>query len=501
MAVRTLADSSAISPAASDLNTLELSAPDRELLSRVLNGLALVADLSSGDLHLLTPTDSGAMLVAGHAQPRPVPSLYGENQTGRVVQSADSPLVFKCRNERGAHYDRAIVLSGVPTMQEAMPILGERGVIGVLVSEMAMLEHERQRRRGLLFRRAIAHLREMLRLGMVVGGESLGRMGVHDGVMVIDQQGEIRYITVVAEHLYRRLGFPDALVDTQLSDLETNEYVCFRAMERGICLEQRLEEQDQIWIKRAIPLIPIRREGLVGRLWGPRDVAPGAIVAIQDITAETRKEQELKIKSAMIREIHHRVKNNLQTIATLLRLQSRRTDSTEVAQILQESINRILSVAAVHEFLSQDETSIINLHEVSNRILDEVRRGTLDPQKRVGLVLEGPSSFPLPAQQATSCVLIINELLQNAVEHGFTDRDDGHVVVRLSETGDSMTIEIQDDGRGLPANFDLVRGGLGLQIVRTLVHEDLKGSFQLESANGVRALVSFPRPQPGPAGP
>jgi two-component sensor histidine kinase len=333
----------------------------------------------------------------------------------------------------------------------------------------------------------------MLRLGLLEGGETLGRLGLHDGVLIIDKGGQIRYTTVVAEHLYRRLGYPDSIVDTQLSDLETNEYICFKAMDRNICMEQQVEEQDQIWIKRVIPLVGIHREGLMGRFLGLRDVAPGAIVAIQDITEETRKEQALKIKSAMIQEIHHRVKNNLQTIAALLRLQARRTDSEDVSVLLQESINRILSVAVVHEFLSKDETSAINIHEVCNRILGEVTRGTLDPQKRITLKLEGQKLFMLQAQQATSCALIINELLQNSVEHAYADRPEGTITVRLGETDDSMLIEIRDDGRGLPEGFDLNRGGLGLQIVRTLVQEDLKGDISIENDGGVRTLISFPR--------
>jgi two-component sensor histidine kinase len=103
-------------------------------------------------------------------------------------------------------------------------------------------------------------------------------------------------------------------------------------------------------------------------------------------------------------------------------------------------------------------------------------------------------SFTLPAQQATSCALIINELVQNAVEHAFAGLPGGSIVVRLAEQGDSLYIEIQDDGRGLPIDFDLARqGGLGLQIVRSLVREDLKGEFELVNEQGVKAVVSFPK--------
>jgi two-component sensor histidine kinase len=246
-----------------------------------------------------------------------------------------------------------------------------------------------------------------------------------------------------------------------------------------------------------VPLVSGGDASWSSRVLGRRGVPTGAVVAIQDVTDELQKEQELKIKTAMIQEIHHRVKNNLQTIAALLRLQARRTGNPEVADQLRESIGRIISIAVVHEFLSHEETSVINIHEVSNRILAEVRNGVLDHNRPITLTLEGMRNFTLPAQQATSCALIINELVQNAVEHGFVGLPGGSIVVRLAEQGDSLYIEIQDDGRGLPHDFDAVhQGGLGLQIVRSLVHEDLKGEFEfLSGANGqgVRAAVSFPK--------
>jgi two-component sensor histidine kinase len=169
-----------------------------------------------------------------------------------------------------------------------------------------------------------------------------------------------------------------------------------------------------------------------------------------------------------------------------------------VAAQLRESVGRIISIAVVHEFLSHDDNSVINIHEVSNRILGEVRTGVLDHTRPINLSLEGTRNFLLPAQQATSCALIVNELVQNAVEHAFIGLPGGSIVVRLAEQGDSLYIEIVDDGRGLPEGFlsSGQQGGLGLQIVRSLVREDLKGEFELLPAvngHGVRAVVSFPK--------
>src|SRR3982075_1420140 len=465
-----------------------LSKEDRALLENVGGHLPLLADLTHADAVLFARADDQVVVVA-EAQPVPVPSPYALPMAiGRTMAREESPLVFRVLFDgRTRNQVTTTVIRGAPVLQEVFAIRNERG-------EMLLIEHERQRKRDARFRRAIARARELIVAGRLRGGERLGRLGVHDGVMVIDSVGRIEYLSAPAEHLYRRLGYADNLVKTQLQELETNEYICFKAMERGVCLEQRVQEHDLVWIKRVVPLVSGEENGWQARLIGRGAVLTGAVVAIQDVTDELQKEQELRIKTAMIQEIHHRVKNNLQTIAALLRLQARRTSTPEVAEQLRESIGRIISIAVVHEFLSHEETSVINIHEVSNRILAEVRNGVLDHSRPITLSLEGLRTFSLPAQQATSCALIINELVQNAVEHAFVGLPGGSIVVRLGEQGDSLYVEIHDDGRGLPHDFDPVEhGGLGLQIVRSLVREDLKGEFELTNGQGVHAIVSFPK--------
>ena len=489
--------SSALAQTPSPLDACRhLSPDDRALLEGVAGHLPLLADLTHADTVLFARANDQVIVIA-QAQPVPVPSPYAlPVAVGRTMARDESPLVFRVLIDgRARNQVTTTVIRGAPVLQEVFAVRNERGdVIGALRSEMLLIEHERQRKRDVTFRRAIARARDLIVAGRMRGGERLGRMGVHDGVMVIDSTGRIEYLSAPAEHLYRRLGYADNLVKTQLQELETNEYICFKAMERGVCLEQRVQEQDLVWIKRVVPLVTSDDTNWPSRLIGRRTTPSGAVVAIQDVTDELQKEQELKIKTAMIQEIHHRVKNNLQTIAALLRLQARRTMVPEVAEQLRESVGRIISIAVVHEFLSLEETSVINIHEVSNRILAEVRNGVLDRTRPINLVLEGTRNFMLPAQQATSCALIINELVQNAVEHAFAGLAGGSIVVNLAEQGDSLCIEIQDDGRGLPDDFDIVRhGGLGLQIVRSLVREDLKGEFELTNGQGVHAVVSFPK--------
>jgi two-component sensor histidine kinase len=188
----------------------------------------------------------------------------------------------------------------------------------------------------------------------------------------------------------------------------------------------------------------------------------------------------------------------MQTIASLLRLQSRRADSPAVSRALQEGINRILSVAVIHEFLSHQDARVINIRDVSQRIIQQVSEGVLDREKGIGLDLRGPNIY-LPTQPATVCALVINELLQNALEHGYERQEGGTVTVNLMDDGDQITISVDDDGVGLPEEFDLAQtGSLGLQIVSTLAQGDLKGTFELRDRDkGVSAVVTFPKHSQG----
>ena len=197
----------------------------------------------------------------------------------------------------------------------------------------------------------------------------------------------------------------------------------------------------------------------------------------------------------VIKEIHHRVKNNLQTIASLLRMQSRRTHSQEAKDILRDAINRVNSIAIVHESLSQQEQGEINIAEVANDIYHAVLSSMVAPD------LELKTSFDvdkvlLPSEQATGIALTLNELLQNAIEHGFENRKKGTLQVSFKVVGSKGMLEIKDDGAGLSPGFDLKNTeSLGLKIVQTMV-ESFGGKFELlplEQGTCARVLVPIMR--------
>ncbi len=202
---------------------------------------------------------------------------------------------------------------------------------------------------------------------------------------------------------------------------------------------------------------------------------------------------KLLVRSAIVQEMHHRVKNNLQTIASLLRLQMHYSKFASVEQVLQESINRILSIAAVHEVLSQEQFDVVSIRTVTENILQATCQSLLSPGKTVETAVLG-ADIALPPSKATSVALILNELIQNAVEHGFKEIETGSIEVSIEEVDREIKLTVTNDGTPLPEGFDLHKNrNLGLQIVENLVRDDLHGRFSLSNSDRIRATVVFPK--------
>jgi two-component sensor histidine kinase len=194
---------------------------------------------------------------------------------------------------------------------------------------------------------------------------------------------------------------------------------------------------------------------------------------------------KLMVKSAIIQEMHHRVKNNLQQVASLLRLQMHYAGRRSVEQVLTESLNRILAIASVHELLAREDLDIISVKKVAVQILQATQQAIIAPGKHIAMSIEGPDIL-LPSAQATSVSLILNELVQNAVEHGFGEgADEGTILIALAEDAKAMTLTVTNDGTPIIAGFDVRRSdSLGLQIVGSLVSGDLQGRFTLDNVAG-----------------
>lgn len=211
-------------------------------------------------------------------------------------------------------------------------------------------------------------------------------------------------------------------------------------------------------------------------------------------TALALENANLAMNSMLVREMHHRIKNNLQMVAMLLRLQLRDADAASPREILHQTINRILSIAAVHEALSREGFRLIGVRGLIQQAAVMATQNMVQPGKEIRVTIEG-DEIRLASQPATTLAIAVNELIQNALEHGFGEASEGSVRVELKEEKDCYRVTVDDDGSGLPADFS-ARDSLGLQIVEALVTEDLRGEFELKSVpggRGTRAALRIPK--------
>jgi two-component sensor histidine kinase len=220
------------------------------------------------------------------------------------------------------------------------------------------------------------------------------------------------------------------------------------------------------------------------RTFDPQEVELFTTLANQ--TALAIENARLVVNTAVVREMHHRVKNNLQTIAMLLRLQMGEPE-LDAEEALRESIHRILSIAAVHEMLSERGFRMVDVKEVLEQVVETVTQNGLDLHRGIEVRVEG-DPIALPSREATALTLVVNELVQNAMKHAFQGKERGTVTITLEGDGDGYRVMVADDGVGRPS--EAVTGGLGLQIVETLVAQDLGGELTIEQAEGgTRAVV------------
>ncbi|MEW5958104.1 MAG: histidine kinase N-terminal domain-containing protein [Chloroflexota bacterium] len=499
---------------------LNLTEEGIAFLHTIERQMGIVADLSRADILLYGRWSQKEAVVLSHARPHSLAHVYLKNREGRVIDAKRRPEVLQALISGLTHgEERSTIAEGAPVVRQTWPIYfphpfgywqadqrqySRSRVIAALVIVTNLIEHERHRLRSKVFRQALKKLQAMLLYGQVPGAEALSPFGEQDGILFVDNDGIIQYASGIAANLYRRLGYRETLIGRPLSALETtDEEIRRAAIGQNQCLERETREESQrIWIHKALPLVtyPAPYWSWLKKFNLPVPAHPrryGVMLALTDATEARRQDQEIRVKNAMIQEVHHRVKNNLQTIAGLLRMQARRVKSEEARLALDEALTRILSVAVIHEFLSNASSNIINIKEVSQRIMAQFKQGMLNPDKEIRLELRGDSIF-LPARQATACSLIINELLQNAVEHGFEHKQQGFIKLNLEDTGDEVIINVIDNGEGLPANFELEQTtSLGYQIVRTLVEGDLNGQIHMANTKtngeGLAVTIQFPK--------
>jgi two-component sensor histidine kinase len=467
-----------------------LDAGDADVLHRLVGDWQLLADLSFADLVLFVPDVDGRFTVVAQMRPTTGPTAYQEDLVGTVIAATERPQLAAALAEgRIVREGDPIWLGSVPVREEVLPVTSDGRVIAVIARDTNLAAARTPSRLEIAYLNSANDLAQMLAEGRwpypgerATDEASGPRVG--DGLIRLDTDGTVTFASPNALSAYRRLGHPGDLAGTHLSQV-TGSLADRRLMPldqpvavlaRGrVARSGDVEAANAIIALRALPLWP-----------GGRHI--GALVLVRDVTELRRRERQLLSKDATIREIHHRVKNNLQTVAALLRLQARRMDVPQARIALEESVRRVSSIALVHETLSGSLEESVPFDEVADRVL-----GMIAEVAGSAVTVRRRGSFGVrSAEMATPLAMVLSELVQNAVEHGYDAQQRGSVeiVVEAGE-GDRLRVQVIDDGRGLPPGFAVADSDrLGLQIVHTLVSTELGGSLDLVSPSTGGTVVT-----------
>jgi two-component sensor histidine kinase len=481
-----------------------LAAPELDWLHALVSDWQLLADLSFADLVLWAPLlDRAGWIALAQMRPTTAPTVFPDD----IVSSASAPedrpfLELAMRERRICREGDPEWTSGVPVRQESIPVVFDGRVIAVIERSTNLSTARTPSRLDLAYLRAADDLAQMVAAGMFpCPGEEPALVRsprVGDGLLRLGRSGKVSYASPNALSAYRRLGLTADLVGKELGPLTARLCATGEPRDDSLMLtasgrahmETEVEVNGSVVQLRTIPLV----------VSGARS---GALILVRDVTELRHRERELLTKDATIKEIHHRVKNNLQTVAALLRLQARRLKAPEARAALGEAVRRVGSIAIVHETLSHAPDEVVDFDGIASRVA--MMAGEVSaPEARVTPTLQGEFGL-LPASVATPLALVLTELLQNALQHGLTRPIDTALDAILEVTArrcpQQLIVTVADNGAGLPEDFDLDSAtSLGLQIVRTLVVGELAGSLRIVPRDGGGTIVLVEIPLAVPPG-
>ncbi|MBU3717561.1 MAG: ATPase [Actinobacteria bacterium] len=455
----------------------DLSKEDGAHLQQLISEWGMLADLCFADMILYVRDHDGRWIIGAQVRPATGQTIYRSDLVEDEAGPEESRLLSAAYTSITMIQDE-LDMAGIDDSVHvlAIPVRGENGPIAVLTREWSS---KTSRQPGELERTYLSIFQRFAEMitegafpfsGRVADLSAAPRVG--DGAVVLDENAVVRYASPNAVSALHRVGISANAVGQTLSELGFADSPIRQAYERH---EPIIEEFDQTTdVTLLVRVIPILASGVV----------TGAVMLLRDVTELRRRDRLLLSKDATIREIHHRVKNNLQTISSLLRLQARRLTSPEAKAAVQESVRRIRTIALVHETLSREPGEDVAFVEIVRPLLRLAEEGLQSPDRPVRFTVQGDGGR-LPATVATPLSVVLTELLQNAVDHGFPEGSDGGtVVVVLGGDDDEMHITVVNDGMGLDPSFDLdAATGLGLSIVRTLVTTELNGSISMRPAS------------------
>ncbi|MEO6571546.1 MAG: histidine kinase N-terminal domain-containing protein, partial [Ilumatobacteraceae bacterium] len=407
-------------------------------LNRLVSEWGMLADFCFSDLLLYVRSTDGRWFVVAQVRPATGQTIYQTDWVGTWANDTETDLLAGALSS-GRPVEGEIEVEDISdeTRMYAIPVAFQGEPIAVLTKEWVELSGRRpgelERAYGAVFDGFV----QMICSGEFPFpqrvGDSSAAPRVGDGVMWLDEEAQVQYVSPNANSALHRVGIQASAVGMRLAELGFHDGPVRQAFERRVPVIEEFEQGPGVTLLcRCVPFL----DG---------DSVSGAVLLVRDVTELRKRDRLLLSKDATIREIHHRVKNNLQTISSLLRLQGRRLESPEAKAAVAESVRRIRTIALVHETLSREPGDDVAFLEIVRPLLRLAEEGLQSPDRPVRFTVQGDGGR-LPSTIATPLSVVLTELLQNAVDHGFPEGSTGgDVVVQLNPKDDQLNIRVIND--------------------------------------------------------
>jgi two-component sensor histidine kinase len=457
-----------------------LSENDIQIIVEKSKSLQMISDLAQGNVFIDCAThDLETAIVVAEAVPTTVPSLYRNRVVGKKILSSYEPGVFKAfHTGKPVMMNRALTHEGFHVCQNVTPIKNDIGLtIGLLILETDITQQvEQEQELALLFETTA----EFGRTWDIVLKDKMIPDYLEEALILLGENGNIQYANSVAMDLIKKHSPIQLDKLTNHNILTVLPFIEQTDFSHGAITQREVRSMDKIFILRSICIQNKRAD------------SKRILLYIRDITDLRDKERQLMVNQVVIKEIHHRVKNNLQTVASLLRMQMRRGVPEETKVLYQESLNRISSIAAVHDVLSKNGIEKVNMVEIIKKITTGQAFYPYQPNCSVAIDLCTKEDIELDSSKAVSLALIVTELIQNCMKHAFIGRSNGKVTIHFNRDGKSIKLGVIDDGNGMDPS--IVTNHLGIEIVKNLTSYDLNGTFEFlqEGSGGTQVWVTFP---------
>ena len=458
------------------LQHTELAEEDIIILEDLAKNLPLIAKLTGEFIFIdcLTRVSNTAIVVA-EAKPLAISSLYKNSVVGMLALRENEPAALRTLEIGIETTDlKAITQENMNVKQNTVPIKNNVGkVIGVLIKEKDITEELNNSRSMEILSETNERLAQTLNN---LKDNTVDFNLINDSIIIFNDAGLITYTNSNAEHLYKKLGYKDKIIGMNFENVTLNK------TDFNTIIMNNTSTEFEINISK----FTLQLKYTVTKKEDKRIVT----LLIKDISEIKQKEKELILKSVALKEIHHRVKNNLQTIASILRLQSKKIDNFEAKLAFKESINRVLSMAAVHEIMAQNGIEDIHIKNILSKIKDNAKRNSIQFNKNISIELIG-NDFIVDSDKATSIAIVVNELLENCIKHGFCENEEGTIKIIIEKGLMFSTISVIDSGKGFNPSLRNT-SSLGLNIVTSIVKDKLDGNITIESnENGTNAMIYF----------